>query len=193
MIDTDVFRNQPTLTGERVRLEPLTPAVLTDYLATLDDGEVQRLTGSHEHHDPDRIAQWLATRQDHHDRADWAAIRITDGVFLGEAVINQLDAHNASANYRILLGGPHLNQGYGTEITRLVVDYALGAGLHRLSLSVYDFNPRARRVYEKCGFVLEGRLRDALHWEGEWHDELVMGVLAGDSAVNTTGGSSAVS
>jgi RimJ/RimL family protein N-acetyltransferase len=181
VIDTDVFRDQPTLAGERVRLEPLTPAVLTDYLATLDDREVQRLTGSHERPDPERIAHWLATRQDHHDRADWAALRIADGVFLGEAVINQLDAHNASANYRIFLGGRHLNHGYGTEITRLVVDYALGAGLHRLSLSVYDFNSRARRVYEKCGFVLEGRLRDTLRWDGEWHDELVMSVLAGDS------------
>ena len=176
----DVFRDQPVLTGERVRLEPLTEAVLEDYLATLDDPLVQRLTGSHEPNDPERIAQWLATRRHHHDRADWAAIRIADGAFLGEAVINQLDVDNASASYRILLGSGHLDRGYGTEITRLVVEYALGVGLHRLSLGVYDFNPRARRVYEKCGFVLEGRLRDALRWDGEWHDELVMSVLASD-------------
>ena len=180
MIDETVFRDQPTLTGERVRLEPLTLAVLTDYLATLDDPEVQRLTGSHEPNDSGRIAQWLATRRDHHDRADWAVIRIGDGAFLGEAVINQLDVANASANYRILLGRPHLDQGYGTETTRLIVAYAFGVGLHRLSLGVYDFNPRAQRVYEKCGFVLEGRLRDALRWDGEWHDELVMSVLATD-------------
>ena len=45
----------------------------------------------------------------------------------------------------------------------LVVEYALDvAGLHRVSLEVYDFNPRAQRVYEKCGFTVEGRLRDAL-------------------------------
>jgi hypothetical protein len=56
---------------------------------------VQRLIGSHERHDTDRIAQWLAPRRHHHDRADWAAIRISDGVFLGEAVINQLDAHHS--------------------------------------------------------------------------------------------------
>jgi RimJ/RimL family protein N-acetyltransferase len=180
VIDETVFRDQPTLTGERVRLEPLTLAVLTDYLATLDDPEVERLTGSHEPNDPERIARWLATRRDHHDRADWAVIRIGDGAFLGEVVINELDVANASANYRILLGRPHLDQGYGTETTRLVVAYAFGAGLHRLSLGVYDFNPRAQRVYEKCGFVLEGRLRDALRWDGEWHDELVMSVLATD-------------
>lgn len=45
-----------------------------------------------------------------------------------------------------------------TEITPLVVDYALGAcGLLRVSLDVYDFNPRAQRVYEKYGFSHEGR------------------------------------
>jgi isopentenyl diphosphate isomerase/L-lactate dehydrogenase-like FMN-dependent dehydrogenase len=26
------------------------------------------------------VVRWLATRKDHHDRADWAAVRITDGV-----------------------------------------------------------------------------------------------------------------
>ncbi|TWF79692.1 RimJ/RimL family protein N-acetyltransferase [Pseudonocardia hierapolitana] len=180
VIGADVFRDQPTLTGERVRLEPLTPAVRDDYLATLRDPEVRRLTGSHDEVHPVEVEMWLASRQDHHDRADWAAVRIADNAFLGEAVINLLDVDNASANYRILLGSPHMNRGYGTEITRLVVDYALSVGLHRLSLGVFDFNPRARRVYEKCGFVLEGRLRDTLHWDGEWHDELIMSVLAGD-------------
>lgn len=181
-IDAAVFRDQPTLVGERVRLEPLTSAVQEDYLATLQDPEMQRLTGSHDGVDRGEVVQWLATRQAQHDRADWAAVRIADGVFLGEAVINQLDVANSSANYRILLGSSYLNRGYGTEITRLVVDYALSAGLHRLSLGVYDFNHRARRVYEKCGFELEGRLRDALCWDGEWHDELVMSVLANDLA-----------
>jgi RimJ/RimL family protein N-acetyltransferase len=53
-------------------------------------------------------------------------------------------------------------------------------GLHRLSLEVYDFNPRARRVYEKCGFRTEGVLRDALRWDGEWINATVMSIVAGD-------------
>jgi RimJ/RimL family protein N-acetyltransferase len=36
-------------------------------------------------------------------------------------------------------------------------------------------------VYEKCGFTVEGRLRDALLWEGRRHDALVMAVLRTDS------------
>jgi RimJ/RimL family protein N-acetyltransferase len=181
MIAADVFRDQPVLVGEHVRLEPLTASVLEEYLAILAEPEVRRLTGSHGDTAREQAAAWLASRGEQHNRADWAAVRISDGALLGEAVVNDLDPDNASANYRILLGGAYHGQGYGTEITRLVVGYALEvAGLHRLSLGVYTFNPRARRVYEKSGFVLEGRRRDVLRWNGEWHDELVMSVLRTD-------------
>jgi hypothetical protein len=69
-------------------------------------------------------------------------VRLADGAVLGEAVVNELDAPNAAANFRIALVGPEaFGQGYGTEATRLVVAYALDvAGLHRLHLEVYDFN-----------------------------------------------------
>ena len=109
-------------------------------------------------------------------------MRLADDAVLGEAVINDLDAPNGAANFRIGLIGPRVfGHGYGTEATRLVVAYALDvAGLHRLQLEVYDFNPRARRVYEKCGFVQEGVRRDALHWDGAWHDAIAMAILATD-------------
>ena len=45
---------------------------------------------------------------------------------------------------------------------------------------VFAFNARAYRVYEKVGFVKEGVLRNALRWEGQWHDAIVMSVLAPD-------------
>jgi len=181
MIPSDVFREVPVLVGEQVRLEPLTEAVLEDYLAAIADPEVRRLTGGSDHHERGTVAHWLATRADHHDRADWAAVRISDGAFVGEAVLNQLDIANASANFRILLAGPHVfGKGHGTEMTRLAVDHGFAVGLHRISLTVFAFNPRARRVYERCGFVVEGRLRDALYQDGSWHDDILMSVLRSD-------------
>lgn len=178
----DLFSDQPVLTGDLVRLEPLTEAVLEDYLTALADPELNRLTGSHAGFDRAGIESWLSTRSDQHDRADWAVLRGSDGAFLGEVVLNDYAPPNASVNFRIWLAGPHAyGHGYGTETTRLVLDYAFAvAGLHRVSLGVFDFNPRARRVYEKCGFRLEGRCRDALHWDGQWHDELIMAVLSSD-------------
>ncbi len=182
MIASDVFHDQPVLHGATVRLEPLTVAVLEEYLPALGDAEVARLTGTHATFERAGVEEWLRTRSDHSDRADWAVVRIADGAFLGEAVLNDLDPDNGSASYRVWLAGAEVfGRGYGTETTRLVVEYAFDrVGLHRLSLEVYEHNPRARRVYEKCGFTVEGRLREALRWDGRRHDALLMSMLRTD-------------
>jgi hypothetical protein len=69
---------------------------------------------------------------------------------------------------RVWLAGPQVfGQGYGTQITQLVIDYALGTcGLHRVSLGVYDFNPRAPGstrsadsvTKDACGMHSSGRV-----------------------------------
>lgn len=182
MIPDDVFRDQAVLTGERVRLEPMEARHHDGLAPMLDDPEGRHLTGTHQQFTEEVVRRWVATRRDHHDRADWAIVRISDDQVVGEVVLNGLDPDNASANFRISLVGPTAyGRGYGTEATRLVVDHAFDvAGLHRLHLQVYDFNPRARRVYEKCGFVEEGVLRDALRWDGAWHDAITMAILSTD-------------
>jgi RimJ/RimL family protein N-acetyltransferase len=42
---------------------------------------------------------------------------------------------------------------------------------------VYETNPRAIRAYEKAGFVLEGRQRQAEIKNGKYIDVLVMSLL----------------
>lgn len=44
----------------------------------------------------------------------------------------------------------------------------------------WAFNPRARQVYEKVGFVLEGTRRDALRSGDGWVDAHLMAVLEPD-------------
>jgi RimJ/RimL family protein N-acetyltransferase len=70
----------------------------------------------------------------------------------------------------------------GTEAAWLILGYAFDTvGVHRIELEVYAFNPRARPVYEKLGFVHEGTRRQAPHWDGEWVDAHVMAMLAPNS------------
>ncbi|GLY68829.1 aminoglycoside N(6')-acetyltransferase [Amycolatopsis taiwanensis] len=182
VISSDVFRDQPILTGARIRLEPLGSRHFEGIWPMLSEPESMRLTGTHRQFTEDEIRRWLATRQDHHDRADWAIVRPEDNMVLGEVVLSELDEHNASVSFRISLVGPHVfGRGYGTEATRLAVDYAFDvAGLHRVHLEVYDFNPRAQRVYEKCGFVREGLHREALYWDGRWYHCITMAILSTD-------------
>ena len=173
------FSVKPTLTGELVVLRPLDEGDYDALKAAMDDPDVARLTGSHEEITEERARQWMRTRKDQTDRLDLAIVDKATGEAVGEAVLNEWDPDNESCNFRILIGPRGQGRGLGTEATRLIVGYGIEVlGLHRIELGVYAFNPRARRAYEKAGFVVEGIQRDALKWDGEWVDSIVMSVLA---------------
>lgn len=178
-MNLDAFRPQPELAGPNVILRQLDDSYLADVLKTAQDQEIRRLTGTQAQFSEPLLARWLESRPEQGGRADWAITHREDGRFLGDLALNEVDADNESAVFRIALAPGAAGRGYGTEAIRLVLGFAFETvGLHRVSLEVYDFNSRARRAYEKCGFTAEGVLRDALRWEGKWHDAVVMAILA---------------
>jgi RimJ/RimL family protein N-acetyltransferase len=70
------------------------------------------------------------------------------------------------------------SKGYGTDAVRAVLRYAFTElNLERVTLNVFDYNPRARRSYEKAGFVYEGAERGLLHRDGERWGVTFMGIL----------------
>jgi RimJ/RimL family protein N-acetyltransferase len=69
-------------------------------------------------------------------------------------------------------------RGYGTDAMNVILRYAfMEVNLRRVTLTVFEYNPRAIRSYEKAGFRHEGRLRRLLHRDGRRYDELFMGIL----------------
>ena len=173
------FATKPVLTGDLVTLRVLTGADQDAIMAMYRDPDVRRLTGSHGVIDPAVGLAWLASRADQADRLDLAVVERATGVCVGEAVLNDWDPANQACNFRIALDARVHGRGLGTEATRLIVGYGFERlGLHRISLEVYAFNPRARRAYEKVGFVAEGVLRESLLWEGQRVDATVMSILA---------------
>ena len=181
MLNLQAVIDKPTLTGDRVRLVPIDIAHSEDFFRTVNDPELARLTGTHRTFTFEEVERYAATRKEQTDRVDLAVVRIEDDQLLGEIVLNNLDEDNESMGFRIALS-TELGKGYGTEAIRLILRYAFDViGLHRVDLEVYDFNARAIASYRKCGFVEEGRLRDALRWDGRWHDALLMSVLSTDN------------
>jgi RimJ/RimL family protein N-acetyltransferase len=176
------FRVKPVLTGALVELRPVRVADADGLYAT--HPETLRLTGTHRELSLDWVKDWYSTRAGQDDRIDLAIIERSTGEWAGEVVLNDLDSDNLSCGFRIMLAQPRFfGRGLGTEATRLMLAHAFGTvGLHRVELEVFTFNPRARHVYTKCGFVYEGTRRDALRWDGEWVDAEVMAVLASDWA-----------
>jgi RimJ/RimL family protein N-acetyltransferase len=182
------FSVKPTLTGDKVVLRPFlleqdAPALRE----MLQDPQAIKLTGGG--HAPgdvpawDQAAEarfwaWYSTRHQQPDRLDLAVADKVTGRCVGEVVLNDWDPANQSCGFRTLFGPTGRDRGLGTESVRLILAYGFEwLGLHRISLQVYAFNPRARHVYDKVGFVAEGVLRDALRWENTWVDATIMSVL----------------
>jgi RimJ/RimL family protein N-acetyltransferase len=179
------FAEKPVLTGRLVTLRPVLAEDAAGLFAM--DDETGRLTGSTKKEDDpnwtlENLQRWYASRAEHDDRIDLSIIERATGAWAGEVVLNELNVGNESCGFRIALQGPRFyGRGLGTEATRLIIGYAFATvGVHRIELQVYDFNPRARHVYERVGFVHEGTMREALRWDGQWIDCHLMGMLASD-------------
>jgi RimJ/RimL family protein N-acetyltransferase len=185
-LPTTTFAEKPTLTGELVTLRPFVDGDLRGLREALTDAEVGRLTGSvnsseqaGQAPDEEVLRQWYGTRNEQADRLDLAVVDNSTGDAVGEVVLNEWEPANACCNFRILIGPAGRDRGLGTEATRLMLRHAFESlGLHRVGLEVYASNPRGLRTYDKVGFVREGVRRDALRFDGEWVDSVLMAVLA---------------
>jgi len=92
------------------------------------------------------------------DVIDWSMRDSFVGIFIGER--------------------EHWGKGYGTDAMRTLLRYAFTElNLWRVSLGVFQYNPRAIRSYEKVGFCHEGWTRQYLKHEGKRWDILYMGIL----------------
>ncbi|USQ77307.1 GNAT family N-acetyltransferase [Ornithinimicrobium cryptoxanthini] len=183
------FADKPTLRGQLVTLRPVETEDVPVLAGILRDPEVRRLTGSvhstaeasADDEEEARLREWYSTRNDQPDRLDLMVVDHTSGQVVGEVVLNQWDEGSATCNFRTLIGPAGRDRGLGTEAARLLMDYAFThLPLHRIDLEVYAFNPRAQRVYEKVGFVVEGRRREALQFDGQRVDAIIMGLLRSD-------------
>jgi len=110
-----------------------------------------------------------------HQECAWV---IDAGRFIGHIRLHAFAPQDRHAALAIGIDDPAcLGKGYGTEAIKLVLKHAFETGLHRVSLRVLASNTRAIASYRKCGFVEEGREREAALASSGWQDDIIMGVL----------------
>lgn len=102
-----------------------------------------------------------------------------DDMPVGSVYFRDIDREHRKAEYGIFIGVKEaLGIGIGTEAAHLAVQYAFEElKLHRIMLRVLANNPRAKRSYEKAGFVEEGRFCDDVYLDGQFQDVIFMGMI----------------
>jgi RimJ/RimL family protein N-acetyltransferase len=177
----------PMLQGPRVTLRRPSPQDIAARLRLGIDPEVHRMYGgSRDELRPvteETATRWVERLLDH----DYGWV-IEVEVLIGQIRLDRVDLRDKRASLALgIEDRARLGIGLGTEAIGLVLDYAFSVlGLHRVSARVVEYNARAIRAYEKCGFVREGREREAAWVDGAWHDDIMMGVLDRDCAARKT-------
>ncbi len=105
---------------------------------------------------------------------------------LGFVALHSLEWNNGAAALSIGIGAAgQRGKGYGGEALALALQYAFcELNLHRVGLDYIDDNERAMALYQRAGFVEEGRLREYVHRDGRRRDRVYMGILRGEWECN---------
>lgn len=111
-----------------------------------------------------------------HDQSERRFIVETiDGEPVGLVELVEITYIHRRAEFQIIIAPTHQGKGYAKPATNAALDYAFRVlNLHKLYLVVSTENPVAVSVYQGCGFVEEGRLKDEFFVDGEYQDALRM-------------------
>ncbi|MGH3102758.1 MAG: GNAT family N-acetyltransferase [Gaiellaceae bacterium] len=170
------------LTGTTVKLAPLGADDLPTLFRWINERDDVLLNAAYRPvHDEDHRA-WFERIRGRPDIVVFG-IRLADGDrLIGSCQLHSIDARSGSAELQIRIGEPDArDRGHGREAVELLLRHAFDdLNLRRVFLHVFATNERARRVYERAGFVEEGRLREAAYVDGAFVDVVVMGLLRAD-------------
>lgn len=164
--------------GEKTRLRRIEREDIPTFVRWFGDPEVRTflLVNSPISHAQEE--KWFERKLEDDD-SELFAIETLDGTHIGNIELFDLHRIHRQAELGVVLGEKaYWGQGYGSDAIRVLLRFAFEElNLHRVQLRVYEDNARGIRCYEKCGFQIEGRLRDAIYRKGRYYDLLMMGVL----------------
>lgn len=108
-------------------------------------------------------------------------IETLNGEPAGACSLDGIGARARTASLGIWIDEDRWNEGLGTDAVRTLCRFGFREmNLRRIELTVFDFNERGIRAYEKAGFREEGRLRGDQFADGRHVDVVVMALLAGE-------------
>ena len=169
------------IVGRSVALRRPRPDDLAAVVRWYRDPEIARLTRYQTRPmSQAEIERFFQMRMLAPDALAYAIVELPRWRQVGFTTFSSLDPDNGSVLFHITIGERDAwGRGLGTEATSLMLGHAFERlALHRVGLTVFSYNVRAIRAYEKAGFRVEGRLRDAIIRDGRYFDEVQMGVLA---------------
>jgi len=177
--------------GNLVRLAALDPeesAAATSRFSR--DSEYFRLMDSYPCllHTKESTKKWIEKDLEDEHAIIFAIRTLADDHLIGDVGLDGLYWNHGDTFLGIGVGDREFwGKGYGSDAMKLVLRYAFTElNLRRVTLNVFEYNPRAIRCYQKVGFQQEGRVRKYLNREGRRWDLVYMGITKEEWLATTT-------
>ncbi len=169
------------LVGERIYLSPRNHEDVEKFTEWLNDFRVTDYTGR-----SGELATLYGEKQylekNNSPEATFVFVIVTkdDDKMIGSVSLDKIDWKDRNATLGIMIGEEeYRSKGYGTEAIRLILEYGFKyMNLHNIQLDLIEFNARALRCYQKCGFKEYGRRRKCEFLNGQYYDKISMDILA---------------
>ena len=175
--------------GGGLQLRPWRPADAPAVLAALGDPATARWNPAPGVLDLDAARLWVARRADWSggDHASVAIAEPADGTLLGSVSVHRIYDGDASIGYWTVAAAR--GRGVATRAVLAMTDWSFRQlGLHRIDLCHAAPNVASCRVAQRCGYQLEGVLRESHRYgDGIRYDEHLHGRLGTDPAPGRTG------
>lgn len=118
----------------------------------------------------------------HNNRQDEILLVIedtTNGRVIGHVGLYKIDRVSNKTEFGILIADDgYRGKGYGTKATKLMVEYAFNTlGIHKVTAEVLNENAPSIAMFKRCGFTVDGCLRDDVFKNGRYYDVLTMSIL----------------
>ena len=170
------------LSGSRILLRPIVSDDLAAIQRWRSDPEVTRYWITRAVPTLDDLHDWL---RENERSGSWTWLILDETAErIGYINVFGVSREHRHAELAMMIGErSRWGEGYAREALAALLVYLLtpadasGAGLHKVSLSVFAENVAARKAYRACGFREDGLLREDMWYDGRWRDQILMSVL----------------
>lgn len=166
--------------GQRLYLSPMNPEDHPTYMDWISDFKVSLGLGNFDQVISLPMEKTIMEEmaQDRKNR-NFAIVSHQAGL-IGNCGLFSISERHRNAELGIFIGEEaHRNQGYGQEAMILLLHYGFDVlNLHSIYLYYFSFNQGGEKAYQRLGFSLSGRRREAFLLKDKYYDVIQMDLLA---------------
>ena len=169
----------PFIIGDRVYLRAVDVDDVDNFVTWLNDEEVRQFLSMTLPFNKTREKEFVDGLYKDDSNIILGIVVKEDDCHIGNIGLHKISGTHRHAELGIFIGDKKSwSKGYGTEAIKLIMKYGFEQlNLHRIHLTVFDFNTRAMKAYEKAGFKKEGVYREHYYRNGKYCDVYVMSIL----------------